>query len=451
MKQAAKELSMLDLLEVLFFHKKLIAIVLLLSIVAASYYSFTTEEIYESELLLRLVQREDKVILSEQNRSTEILRPTRFEFVLDEIQLLTSEATIQRALGTMGSTRSSGAVSRQLLATPLNKTTVIRLSFSDSDPRFASDFLQHLVTAYQEMNSDIKQKGDIVDYYEVEARIYQSRVDSLQQLVSAIRQQGKLYDFDRQQLQLIDAVKNIDDRHLEMRVSHQAIENELAVLDNSIDDPYLFSFSSSAFAQGAGAALQSLKTQFLDADRQLQEAKRIYVDNHPIVLQAEESRARQLELFSAELKGLRRLLLIRKEELAAQIQENRQRLAATQIRLEDLSLTRDELVVLEQQREAEQDVLDNLLAKQKELRIDSFVDARNMKVVVLAPAVPAEDPASPNRFRIILMASFLGLLLGSLIAFFLRATNPVFTSPSDVERVLGVPVIATIPVTKSRF
>jgi polysaccharide biosynthesis transport protein len=64
---------------------------------------------------------------------------------------------------------------------------------------------------------------------------------------------------------------------------------------------------------------------------------------------------------------------------------------------------------------------------------------------VLAPAIEPTSPSSPNLMRNALLAGFLGLALGVGFAFLRERLQDRFKGREDVERVLGAPVLATIP------
>lgn len=456
MKKASRQFTLLDVLEILFFYKKMILIVFVLFLAVAGYYALTAQELFRSSMLVRISQREDKVILSEQIRSSEMLRPTRFEFVLDEIQLLTSQSTISEAIRSMkiGDPEQERVeiqyASRHLLASPQNKTTVVMVTFEHPDPEFAARFLDELVKAYLSLNRDIKRKDDIVSYYDIQAGMFQSRVDSLGTLIGNIRSREKLYSYERQQSQMIDMVKRLEDELLEQRIRLQEYENEIEIFRQAESDPYLFSFSPGLFEQSTAVNLDRIKTELYAAERELRAQSKIYTVGHPAYQNVLDIRDRLLERYESEVQGLSRLLSLQRDDLARKHAEKKRRLAEAQVRIEEMEVAENSVQMLEQLRRADQEVLENLLSKRKELQIDSFVDGHNTQATLLsAPSVPLA-PFAPNRFRIMTLSGLLGLLLGSLLAFYRRAISPVFTTPADVERILEIPVIATIPLSQSK-
>lgn len=69
----------------------------------------------------------------------------------------------------------------------------------------------------------------------------------------------------------------------------------------------------------------------------------------------------------------------------------------------------------------------------------------NGKVEVIESAKLPEKPVSPNKIKNIAIAMAVGLILGIGLAILLEFTNNTFKSKEELEKVLGVPVIGTIP------
>ncbi|MDD6794732.1 MAG: Wzz/FepE/Etk N-terminal domain-containing protein [Clostridiaceae bacterium] len=69
----------------------------------------------------------------------------------------------------------------------------------------------------------------------------------------------------------------------------------------------------------------------------------------------------------------------------------------------------------------------------------------NGKVKVIESVKLPEKPVSPNTTKNIAIGLILGLILGIGIAVVLEFTNNTFKSKEELEKVLGVPVIGTIP------
>ena len=75
--------------------------------------------------------------------------------------------------------------------------------------------------------------------------------------------------------------------------------------------------------------------------------------------------------------------------------------------------------------------------------VDEEVPRRPIEVLQLA--TPEARPSKPNVMLLLSIGAGLGLILGLLLAFFLEYLDTSVKSLDDVERYLGVPVLAVIP------
>lgn len=88
-----------------------------------------------------------------------------------------------------------------------------------------------------------------------------------------------------------------------------------------------------------------------------------------------------------------------------------------------------------------------LLNSMREHDMKTAVDKKVMKkpIEVLEEAKPDVNPTKPNVMLLLSIGAGLGLVLGLLLAFFLEYLDTSVKSLDDVERYLGVPVLAVIP------
>jgi uncharacterized protein involved in exopolysaccharide biosynthesis len=125
-------------------------------------------------------------------------------------------------------------------------------------------------------------------------------------------------------------------------------------------------------------------------------------------------------------------------------------LAAQKARVLELNLSRDELAVLQRDVENAQHAMDAVSQRYTQATIEG--NANQTDVAVLNPATSPQSPASPKVFFNILLAIFLGTILGVFFALLAEMMDRRVRSRDDLSDLLEVPVFAIIggkPAPKS--
>jgi DNA repair exonuclease SbcCD ATPase subunit len=159
---------------------------------------------------------------------------------------------------------------------------------------------------------------------------------------------------------------------------------------------------------------------------------------------SEQARRNRREELEAELRNL-------DSQIAAkQLEEQRLRetAAAYQARVEVVPLRQAELSELTRDYGTSQNFYNGLLSKKADSEIAANLERRQIgeHFKLLDPARVPERPFSPNLFRINMLGALFGLGLGLAAAALVEYQDTSFKTDEDVTSVLGLPVLATIPV-----
>ncbi|HXH06105.1 MAG TPA: GNVR domain-containing protein [Vicinamibacterales bacterium] len=159
---------------------------------------------------------------------------------------------------------------------------------------------------------------------------------------------------------------------------------------------------------------------------------------------AELARQRRMRELTEQIAAIDRQLK-NYEEQDAQLREV---IRQYQARVDAVPTRESELVELTRDYATLQSTYQSLLAKREESKIAANLERRNIgeQFRVLDPARVPERPFSPNRLRIHLAGAAAGLLLGLALVGFLEYRDTSFHTEEDVARILGVPVLAVVPV-----
>jgi len=234
-------------------------------------------------------------------------------------------------------------------------------------------------------------------------------------------------------------------------------------------------------AQGTAGILSEIGTEYMNqnAARKTEEAKKslAFLDKQLPELKAElEASEAKLNQFrnthgtidlgeeaklslqqSATAKLKKMDLLQKRTELLTRFTPNHpvmigidNQIAQINIELRDsaehiktLPLLEQDILRLNRDVKVNTDLYTALANTAQQLRMITVGKGSNVRLVDM-PMVP-EKPISPNRPKIIALGLLGGLAFGLMLAFIRKAMKGVVSDPHEIEKILGLPVYATIP------
>ncbi len=147
---------------------------------------------------------------------------------------------------------------------------------------------------------------------------------------------------------------------------------------------------------------------------------------------------------------------LRAQGLEQVVQATRDRLDALQTlfnKVQDLSYQRSdsdvELRALQHEADADRALYDRLLTRLKETSIESGLQLPDAQV--LSHAEPPTEPAFPKLAVIIPIVVIASCMFAALLALLLESLDHGFSTPDQVESVLGVPAISVVPQLRRRL
>ncbi|MGV8898787.1 MAG: polysaccharide biosynthesis tyrosine autokinase [Burkholderiaceae bacterium] len=211
----------------------------------------------------------------------------------------------------------------------------------------------------------------------------------------------------------------------------------------------------------AEKSLSFLNTQLPELKQQLQQSEAKYNqfrNTHGTIDLNEEAKISLQRSAAAKTKLLD--LQQRKTELLTQFTEqhplviglnNQIRAMSNEINtvaahIKQLPMLEQEVVSLNRDIKVNSDLYSALLNTSQQLRLITVGTVSNVRMVD-TPMMP-EKPVRPNRPVIIALAVLMGLFLGVISAFIKKSLRGVIDDPHEIEKMLGVPVYASIPHSK---
>jgi tyrosine-protein kinase Etk/Wzc len=131
-----------------------------------------------------------------------------------------------------------------------------------------------------------------------------------------------------------------------------------------------------------------------------------------------------------------------------QIREINAEIKRVQDQIKTMPLLEQDVLRLSREVKVNTELYTALANTAQQLRLITIGKGNNVRLVD-TPVTP-ERPVTPNRPKIIAIAVLLGLFLGIMAAFIRKALRGGIEDAAEIERMLGMPVYATIPHSKTQ-
>jgi uncharacterized protein involved in exopolysaccharide biosynthesis len=483
-----------DLLAALFRHRQLMALSFLGILLGAVLAGLLLPKQYEARMEI-LVKREraDPVVTSESSPQLQVATNVTEEELNSEVELLKSRDLLEKvvlacglyapkthslwaslspaaeAQDAAGSARNDEGIpqavrklERKLGVERVNKTNLIAVTYSSSDPQLAAQVLTKLAELYLEKHIAVHRPPGAFDFFKQETQQYRAELASREARLAAFgRESGvisadlekevtlrKLHDFESD-LQVTQAsIRETEQRIRALEKQAASMAPRVTTQVRTSDNPQL---------------MEQLKSTLLNLELKRTELLTKFDPSYRLVQEVETEIAQtRAAIAEAEKAPLRDEVTDRDptyEWIRSELAKSRANLASLQARaaatahiVKNYQVAADHL---DQQGMVQQDLTRAVKAteanyllylhKQEEARISNALDSQRIVNVAVAEAatVPALPVRSPSSF--ILLGGLLAALVSVGSAFGADYFDPHLRTSGEVETVLNMPVLAAIP------
>jgi polysaccharide biosynthesis transport protein len=450
-RQPNAEVHLKDYLRLLRKHRWLILAVFIVTAVTGTIWTFLQTPIYQASATV-LIEPELPKVLNIQ----EVTSPGSgtLEYYRTQYALMTSRPVLQNAVEALkrnGRTAALAALGEGtdprykpglLSIEPVRNTQLVLVQFQHANPSIAAEVATAVAQAYVKYNLDMKLKGtrDALTWLNEQMSGLRGKVEESSTALQNYRVKSGILGIQEQRALTAQKAQEVNRAHLEAQAQRLSIEAKLGALNRiATDQAGAESLSTSI----DDPLIRRMKTEMAELQVQRSKLLQTYKERHPEVLKVDAQIQQLSQRMDADIKKALRALDT--EYKVAKAREDSLLGSVNRLRAEGQQLNEKEIQygALQREQDSNQQLYEAVLKRVKETGVQGGLDSNNARVV--EEAVPPGWPIRPRRQLALLMSLVIGIGLGIAAAMTVEYLDTSVKSPDDIERALGLPVIAIVP------
>ncbi|GAB4177241.1 MAG: exopolysaccharide regulatory tyrosine autokinase VpsO [Geothermobacteraceae bacterium] len=330
---------------------------------------------------------------------------------------------------------------------PFKNSRIVTISYRSPNPEFAARVANATATAYVEQTLNMKLDSTrlTLDWMTRKAEEERKKLDAAEKRLQAymvandiVTLEDRLTVTPQKLNQISSQLVNAEAKRKEMEAIYLQVKRLASRPDEAETLP----------AIASDPAMQTLRTEILQAEQKVRELSAKYGPKHPVMIKAngdlevlKRKRDQEVERIVRSLKNQYDLAVSTEESLRAQLDRTKS---------EALNLNQKfiQYSALKREVETNRQLYDALMLKIKEQSITKETQPVNLWIVEKA-AVP-EFPVSPNKKKNLLLGLIVGLMAGIGLAFFVEYLDNTVKYPEETEKALGLSVLGLVSLWKEK-
>ena len=445
-----REAHLKDYIRVLRKHRWLIAGVFLVTVLTVSIWTFVQTPIYQAAAIV-LIEPEPPKVLNIQDVSP--IGAATQDYYRTQYEIITSRPIIEKVIETLDLTTRLPAFAtsvdpvRTFLGSttiePKRNTRLVLIKFEHPDPVLAAEVTNALARQYARHNVEIKLKGarEALTWLTEQMSTLRSRVQESSVALQNYRVKAGIMGLEEQRKITAQKIMDFNKAYLETQAQRLTIEAKLNELTRITTDR---GGAATIFTVADNPLIQKLKAEASDLEVQRAKLLKVYKEQHPEVLKVTAQMDQVAHKIDAEIKTMMRA--VQTEYRVAKVREETLLGNVNRLRQEGQDLSEKEIQYLNLQRESDsnQQLYEAVLKRLKETGVTGGLDTNNVSIV--EDATVPKAPVKPRKAINLIVSVLVGLFVGVGVALTIEYFDTTIKTPDDVERYLGLPVIAIVPV-----
>ncbi|MCM2375143.1 GumC family protein [Aporhodopirellula aestuarii] len=342
------------------------------------------------------------------------------------------------------------------------ESNVITLSFESYSPELAQSVVDSLVRNYIHEHVRLHRSVGTHRFLAEQTEVIHSELVDRQEELESLKNKTRVLSSDLHRGKMVERIAELESQLLHAEAEATSLKTEVDHLARGLSS--LSSTQTVSETVGAGnEGADGMRQELFRLEMAYQDLLATYKEPHPKVQQMNERLEQSRKVLAAAELGRREMvsgpnqvyqetsvaLMLKRPALAAaeaRVAKLKEQIEAFQVDLDHF--ISDELQFARLDREIS--ILDGNYRKYavnlQRARIDEMMKAEELSNVSVAQAASLNlKPAKPNKAINLLLAIFLGAAGGIAMAVLLEYRHPTLSSSNDIEMVLGLPVISSVP------
>lgn len=464
-------------LNTLFRNKRSMFTAFILSVLVAYALSLLNKPVYEakSTVLVKL-GREYLVRAESGDRMPPTLSVDRDAIISSELQILSSKELRDKVVGELQVAKiypelllapiqrpadvAAARLEQDLKTAKVKNSNVIEISFRHENPQVAAQVVNTLVDRFREKHLQVFREPQSI-FLQQQLDKYSERLLSSEHALESFKRDHDVFSLEEQRSLLLRQKMDADAALKLNNNSIRELQKKVATLKGQLSAVYR-SNDSYTIPDGNNN-IQDAKARLLALLLEQQQLLRKYTPSNKLVINSkneieivkkfiselereEKTKARTgnqiyLDLYREMLMSEAALnsLQAKNDSLRSQLQEINGYLRSINQNEQKLENLKREKTVNEKNYQV-------YLERVEESRmLDEMNRQKLANISVIQPATVPVKPVSPGRAKIVLMGVLAGVVLAVGVAFIMEKTDRTFSTPEKVEKILGIPVLVSVP------
>jgi len=442
--EQAEAVLLEEVLYVLFRRKLLIIVLLLIGVGIFAYGAMTAVDSYRAEAIVMIRRLPLGYQMPAESRA--VLK--RGEVVNSEIEIITSPAVAEEVVDRLnmgeGENRARAIhnIAQQIEAEAEPESNIIKISYSHRDRERAANVANAVLDAYLNVRARVAFDYNAVDYLDRQARRIKAEIDSVgAAIVSCGAPDGRLSRGSKGDKH-VALIGRFTSDQTDLDASIYTMEEKI-----SMTEEWLASEADAAHAPTSDiyemSTVRQVKQRHLEMKSQLASARARYAPHHPEIERLARELASAAETVRVEVEQALLRQRMQLEEWRAERRATVRILADLEAQNPEISGENMRIRMLEHELSIRTDLYAAVVDRREQFRITAATNPSLLNVGVVSRATVPVEPSKAG-INMTSVFAFFTLLFGLAFVFAVERMDQSLVRRSDVERELGLKVLAVV-------